>query len=193
MRRSTTYYCALFAIVLWSGTAISALVHAQKQEAVITKSTTTTTAAAPDATLAGDPKSEPGQMSEEAMLHMLTNMGYEIKPVNTNAGVVISMVQGTWKLDVEFVISPNHEKIGMNVLLGTAKKPEEVTAAEWEALLVRNGNIEPSFFYFDKTNSKLFLHRVIDNRGITPAILRRELDVFTSQVHVTQKQWKFVE
>ena len=50
------------------------------------------------------------------------------------------------------------------------------------SLLVSNGDIDPSAFYFDKDQKKLYLHRSFDNRAITPAVLRKELDSFAGNI-----------
>ena len=124
-------------------------------------------------------------------MHDLTNMGFE--PKKLSKGFLIAIKQDTWTLNMQLVISANTEKIGLNANLGKVEDPASVSAPTWYELLVSNGDIDPAAFYFDKDQKKLYLHRTFDNRGVTPAILRREIEAFGAAICKTESLWKFTK
>ncbi len=71
--------------------------------------------------------------------------------------------------------------------------PDSVPAATWKKLLEDNEDTDPTVFYFDKAQKKLYLHRVLDNRSITAAFLRTQIDNFCSNIHDTADDWKFTK
>ena len=64
-----------------------------------------------------------------------------------------------------------------------------MTAAQWEALMAANGDIDPSTFYYDPKSKQLFIHRSNDNRKLTAVILRAQLDTFMEQIISTVNIW----
>jgi hypothetical protein len=155
---------SVFAILLWGSTALGAFVHAQ--EAI-------------------------EALNDDSLKSTLTNMGYE--PKKLSKGFLLALKQDTWTLNVQVVLSPDLRKVGLNANLGKVDDPAAVAASDWMELLISNGDIDPSAFYFDKTQKKLYLHRSFDNRTITPAVLRKEIDNFASNIRQTEKLWKFTK
>jgi len=68
-----------------------------------------------------------------------------------------------------------------------------VAAVPLKSMLIENSNIDPSFFYFDKDQKKLYLHRVLDNRSITPAYIRQQVDNFCGNIKDTADKWNFTK
>jgi len=132
-----------------------------------------------------------GALADDGLRKMLDGMGYEPKPLTK--GFLLSVKRDTWTINIQLVISANGEKIGMNANLGAVENPDAVTAAQWKALLAANGDIDPSAFYFDATQKKLYLHRSMDNRGLTPAILRQQIENFCGNMVDTAKLWDFTK
>ena len=132
-----------------------------------------------------------GQLSDDGLRQMLDGMGLEPKALTK--GFLIAIKRDTWTYYIQLVLSDNKEKLGMNSNLGIVENPDSVTAAQWKALMVSNGDIEPSFFYFDPATKKLYLHRVLDNRGLTPAYVRSQVDAFISNLKGTADLWKFTK
>jgi len=56
-------------------------------------------------------------------------------------------------------------------------------------LLASNKDIDPSVFFYDAAKKKLYIHRVLDNRSMTPAILRDQLDRFLADIRNSEKIW----
>ncbi len=166
---------ALLLIVLWGCTALSDGLHAQNtnqdppKQAEVTSQT----------------------LTDDTLKTTLENMGFE--PKKLSKGYLLVTKQDTWIVNVQIVLSPDGRKIGLNANLGKVEDPTSVSAPQWLNLLVSNGDIDPSAFYFDKDQKKLYLHRSFDNRAIVAAVLRKEIDGFTSNVRQTADLWKFAK
>lgn len=165
----------LFALILWGCTAVTPLIHAQN-------------------TGQDPPQQETpaGQtLTNDSLKTILDNMGYEPKKL-TN-GYLLAIKQDTWTLNMQLVISPDTRKLGLNSNLGLVEDPSAIKASEWMNLLISNGEIDPSAFYFSKDQKKLYLHRSFDNRAVTPAVMRREIDNFANTITKTADLWKFTK
>jgi hypothetical protein len=130
------------------------------------------------------------QLDDAGLKAMLVSMGYE--PKKLSEGYLVAVKQDSWTLNVQLRLSSNRSKLGFNANCGLVDE-DAVSGAQWMALLISNGDIEPTSFYYDQEKKKLYLHRVIDNRDITPVILRKELDQFLSDIRSTGKLWTFTK
>jgi len=156
---------ALFALILWGSTVFAGILHAQDTV---------------------------GQnLTDDSLKQTLDTMGLE--PKKLSKGYLLAMKQDTWTINMQVVLSPDLRKVGLNANLGKVEDTSTVTAQQWQDLLVSNGDIDPSAFYFDKKQSKLYLHRSFDNRAVTPAVLRKEIDNFAANVRQTEPLWKFTK
>jgi len=144
-------------------------------------------------TRAASPPAEPAftTLSNDSLQTMLDQMGYS--PKKLSKGYLIAIKRDTWTLNMQLVLSPDGSKLGINANLGQVENPAAVTADQWKALLMANGDIDPSFFYFDATQKKLYLHRSLDNRAIDPAFLRKQIDAFCDNMTATSDTWKFTK
>src|SRR5437016_1882512 len=89
---------ALFAIVLWAGTLTVGGLRAQDTGA--------------------EPRTVTrGTLTDDTLFQMLDDMGLE--PKKLKQGFVVSIKQGDWTFNVQLLISPNKEKIGLNANMGT--------------------------------------------------------------------------
>ena len=132
-----------------------------------------------------------GVLDDSSLQQMLTDMGYE--PKKLKQGFVVAINQGEWTFNVQFLISPNREKIGLNANMGTVADASTVTASQWMNLLASNTDVAPSFFYYNKNNRTLYMHRILDNRCMTSTILRRQVEAFTTSIKDTAEIWKFTK
>jgi hypothetical protein len=163
----------LLAIILWASTAAVAVVHASGGK--------------PDETV----QASADELTNDTLKQSLSNMGFEPKALSK--GFLIQSKQDSWTLNVQVVLSGDNRKIGLNANLGKVEDPSKVSAEEWMNLLVSNGDIDPSAFYFDKDQKKLYLHRSFDNRAASPAVLRREIENFCGNIRKTEPLWKFTK
>ena len=126
-------------------------------------------------------------LNDASLKTMLDGLGYEIKPLSK--GFLVTSKVDTWSLYVQAVLSPDGTKLGLNANLGDVKDLSAIPAKKWLDLLVSNGQIDPSTFYVDRDTKKLYLHRVLDNRSITPVVLRSQLQNFTNDIIKTADLW----
>ncbi len=163
---------AILAIILWGITALARLTPAQ------------------DNTLADNRKS--GLTLDDASLQkMLDGLGFE--PKKLSKGFLIAVKKEGWTYNIQFVISADRSRLGMNANLGSIEKAEDVTAGQWMNILIATREVDPSAFYFDKDQKKLYLHRVLDNRAIIPAYVREQVDNFCANMKNTSDAWKFTK
>jgi hypothetical protein len=176
MRSVSSHSLPLFAVVLWTATAIGALVHAQatSEPKALDRPLAATSAAA---------------ITDADLKKMLVNLGYT--PKDLSKGYQITIKKNNWTFNIQVVLSDNKEKLGMNTIAGDVKQPMDVPAASWLALLETNPDIDPTTFYFDKKQNRLCLHRACDNRGVTQEIIAKELDSFCFDVVSTSRFWRF--
>lgn len=147
--------------------------------------------AAPTARAFVQAATTPGHLNDDKLRQMLDGMGLEPKPLSK--GFLIAIKRESWTINLQLVISPDQAKIGMNANLGVIENPDAVTAAQWKALLAANTDIDPSSFYFDSKQKKLYMHRVLDNREVTPAYLRTQIDNFIGNMKSTEALWSFTK
>lgn len=133
----------------------------------------------------------PAALTDETLQLMLANMGYAPKALSKGFLIAVQR-DGNWTINMQLVLSPDHTKLGFNANLGKVEEAG-VTAAQWAELLVSNGDIDPSAFYFDREKQKLYLHRSLDNRALTPEFLRQQVDKFADNVKSTGKLWAFAK
>jgi len=131
------------------------------------------------------------ELVNDTLKQMLDGMGMEPKALSK--GFLVALKQDTWTINLQVLISENKLKIGLNANLGKIDDPDNVTASQWRALLIANGDVDPSYFYFDKDQKKLYLHRSFDNRAVTPAFLRGQIESFAANVRSTEALWKFTK
>jgi hypothetical protein len=125
-------------------------------------------------------------LTNDCLFTMLSDMGLAPKPLKK--GYLVTVKRDAWTLYVQLVLSESGTKLGLNANLGDVTAAN-VTAAQWEALMAANGDIDPSTFYYDPKQTRLYIHRVNDNRKLTAAIVRDQLDTFMEQIRSTEKIW----
>ena len=132
-----------------------------------------------------------GSVGEPGLQQMLVDLGYE--PKKLKQGYVVAIKEADWTYNVQLVLSANREKIGLNANVGNVEDPAAVAAKEWLGVLAANTDIAPSFFYFNKNNKTLYIHRVVDNRLVTGTLLRKQIEAFTANIKETADVWKFTK
>jgi hypothetical protein len=127
-------------------------------------------------------------LTNDCLFAVLSDMGLAPKPLTK--GYLVALKRDGWTLYVLVVLSEDGTKLGFNAKLGGEVTAANVTAAQWEALMAANGDIDPSTFYYDPKSKRLFIHRSNDNRKLTGAILRAQLDTFMEQIISTADIWR---
>jgi hypothetical protein len=127
-------------------------------------------------------------LDDAGLEKVLTAMGLQPKPLSH--GFLVTVSKDKFTIPVQFVLSSDKTKLGLNANLGLVDEGK-VSAAQWMALMAANEDIDPSAFYYDLKLKKLYLHRTVDNRSLTAPILRTQLDNFAANARSTAPLWSF--
>jgi hypothetical protein len=141
---------------------------------------------------ASEAKSDACQPLEDADLpSMLQNMGYEPEKLSEGVWRVV-IEQDGWTFYIRMWLSTdNRQKLWMTTGFGDIKDWDGVPAEVLKKLMISNDAIGPAHFYIAKSGEvwRLNMGKALDNRGISPAVLRRELDKFLSTIKTTADLW----
>jgi hypothetical protein len=119
---------------------------------------------------------------------MIDGMGYTIKILNAEAGkekYEISFSKHELDIPVALEISPSKNYCWLTVFLGTAPK---APSDKFETLLKENFNCQPSFFYIT-TKGNLMMGIPMENRYISPANMKRNIEKLSDDVGKTKGIW----
>lgn len=128
----------------------------------------------------------PDKLTATTLRNMAQTMGYEVKVLSAEEGkekYEIGLKSKSLDVPVALEISPSGNYIWLTVFLG-----ENNANKKHEDLLKENFKVQPTFFYITSKDN-LMAAEAIDNRDVTPAILRRCLDKLVSDVDKTAKVW----
>lgn len=126
------------------------------------------------------------KLSPSELGGVLKGMGYEIKVLNQEVGkekYEIPLKSDKLNIPVAAEVSPSGNYIWFTVYLG-----DNSSSKDHEQLLKENYNTQPTFFYITSKN-KLMAAEAVDNRKVTPAIIRRVLDKLILDVDKTSSVW----
>lgn len=118
---------------------------------------------------------------------MVVGLGYEPKALNTEEGKEkweVKLTKGGLDVPIGYELSPSKNYIWLTVFVG-ASSP----STKFEELLKKNGEIQPVNFYIT-AKGNLMLGLAIDNRNVTPATMRRCLDLISQDTADTEAIWK---
>lgn len=134
-------------------------------------------------------KATDGAITDAQLGEMLTNLGMEPKPGTYKSGAQyydVKVVTKDYDLNVRLGLSPNKRSIWLMAYLGDlpANVPVERLKGLLEAINSKTGKMQ-----FRLTGNQLKADQPLDNVGVTPARLRRELDDFGAALQETGHLW----
>ncbi|MGE5202803.1 MAG: hypothetical protein ACM3O6_12150 [Acidobacteriota bacterium] len=130
-----------------------------------------------------------GTLTKECLPQTLKSLGLAFQP--TSIGYEVTIKQGTWNFYVQIVLSSDGTKVGFNSNLGDVDE-QKISAGQWMALLAANKDYDPSVFFYDAARKRLYIHRSLDNRNMTPVVLRTQIDAFLKDIRESEKAWSAV-
>ena len=129
-----------------------------------------------------------GQIDAAKLKEMITNLGYETKTLNEEVGkekYEFTVKNDAFDIPIAAEISPSKNYVWLTVFLGTA--PED-SSPKMAGFVKRNFKIQPSMFYItDKGN--LMMGFAMENRALTPAIMRRTINKLQEDVTNSADLW----
>ncbi len=120
---------------------------------------------------------------------MLVQMGYTVKDIATEVGkekYQVDINTSSFNVPVGYELSPSKNYVWLTANLGKAKDSTSTINA---AMLKQNGIIQPCQLYVT-SKGILMMGLAVENRGLTPAIMRRHTDKLTGDVSSTSALWK---
>jgi hypothetical protein len=98
----------------------------------------------------------------------------------------VSITTSGFNVPISYEISASKNFIWLIANLG---KPKDETSTVNAGLLKQNGKIQPCQFYITEKGN-LMMGLAVENRGLTPAIMRRHTEKITSDVSNTASFWQ---
>lgn len=139
--------------------------------------------------LAAAPNLQPQSetLNSAGLKSMLEGLGNEVKTLNADAGkekYEATFTSGTFNVPVAFEISPSTNYIWLTVSLGA-----DTATKDHQELLKQNAALQPSFFYIT-SKGNLMMGQHIDNRRVTPVIMKRTIDKLVADVAKSATVWQ---
>lgn len=119
---------------------------------------------------------------------MVDGMGYTTKMLNEEKGkekFEFTIKAEGFDVPIAAEVSPSKNYVWFTVLLGKASED----GAKNTALLKENFKIQPDFFYITEKGN-LMMGIAVDNRGVSPAVIKRVTDKLSEDVSKTSKVWQ---
>ncbi len=119
---------------------------------------------------------------------MVDNMGYTTKWLNQEAGkekIEIATKNASFNVPVGAEVAASTHYIWLTVNLG----PPPKSVDKHTELLKQNSAVQPDFFYIT-SKGNLMLAVPVDNRAVSPAVLKRVLEKLSGDVEKTAPYWQ---
>jgi hypothetical protein len=124
-------------------------------------------------------------LTKSSLRPMLENMGYEVNELSPNNYEVSVTI--TYKVYMAVAFSPDESRIWLTTFFYD-KNPASYTNDKLIKLLQANWTTGASVFALDGT--KLKMTRPVENRNLTPVILRKEIESQARSVESTEAIWE---
>jgi len=128
----------------------------------------------------------PSTLDDAGLKQMITGLAYEIKNKDESTFDIDVATPGL-KIPTRLFLSKSKSKLWFSVLVMEKERADALTADQMRKLLEANLNSGPAHFMLEKGGLKMKM--AIDNRDITPLVLRTEIDYFTARVAETKDLW----
>ena len=125
----------------------------------------------------------PGQLSADDLSTMTQALGYTT--TKNDKSVTINYDEDNWKMSIDVDLSTDKTKVWLITYL--VKTPFKYDSDDYQKLLKANNDIGPCAFCLSDT--WLTMDLALDNRNVTPAIMRREINYIVKQVKTTESTW----
>jgi hypothetical protein len=134
---------------------------------------------------------EPDKMDSSQLKETLTELGYDTKVLNTEAGKEkFEFTEKTKDLTIPIgaEISPSKNYLWLTVNLGDKQFKDGNSYPKSGDLLRKNADIQPCFFYVT-TKGHLMMGLALENRGLTNPWIRKCIEKLSADVSSTQALW----
>jgi hypothetical protein len=134
-----------------------------------------------------------GTLSAPDLVKLLSGLGYETEKVNDTTSR-IKIDRAKWSFKINVGVSSNAKKVWFTSYLADIPDIDKVPQAALAKLLQANLEFGPAHFVLSEGAAKpkkwLKLQYAIDNRNVTPAFIREELEYFVGQLQESAPVWE---
>lgn len=127
------------------------------------------------------------KIDDAGLKSMLTGLGYEVKEPGPSTFEVPIVANGL-NIPTRVFIAKSKTKIWLSVALITKEGVDKLTREDLQKILEANVSVGPCHFMIE--GGWLKLKMAIDNRNVTPAIMRSELDYLAARVGDSKAVWQ---
>lgn len=128
-----------------------------------------------------------GKLDDAGLKTMLTGLGYEIK--EPGVGVYEAPITAAGlNIPTRIFLSKSKTKIWLSVALMQKEGVDKLTRDDLQKILEKTVDVGPTHFMIE--NGWLKLKLAIDNRAVTPAVLRSEIDYLAARVGESKTVWQ---
>jgi hypothetical protein len=136
-------------------------------------------------------------LTSQTLLKLLTDMGYEPKKIN-DLTFDLKIQRDGWTIYLRLFLTADQTRVWLTSTLETIPDINKVPAEVLAKLVQGNATYSPCFFYFEvdpknKDWRRLRVANPVDNRGITAAVLRAEIDRMVTNIKNSKPLWKASE
>lgn len=137
-----------------------------------------------------------GELTPNSIPPLLTGLGFEPKESATGTWEITS-ARGGLDVPIAVALSKSGRKLWMTVFLAELDDKRRADAGGLLELLRKNYEIQPAQFFVVRevpasgpVKDSLKIAVALDNRGITPVELKREIDKLTDDVVSSRTLWE---
>ena len=127
------------------------------------------------------------KLDDAGLKTMLTNLGYEVKEPGVGT-YEVAMSAANLNIPTRAFIAKSKTKVWLSVALMQKDAVDKLTKEDLRAILEKNVDVGPCHFMIE--GGWLKLKMALDNRGVTPAIMRAELDYLAARVGDSKAVWQ---
>lgn len=130
---------------------------------------------------------ESGTLDDASLKTMLSGLGYEVKEPGTSTYEIPMSASGL-NIPTRVFLSKGKTKIWLSVALLTKEAVDKLTRDDLQKILEANVDAGPCHFMIEKGWLKMKV--ALDNRAVTPAVMRLELDYLAARIGDSKPIWQ---
>jgi hypothetical protein len=126
-------------------------------------------------------------LDDAGLKTMLAGLGHEVK--ETAPGIYdISITAAGLKIPTRAFLSKSKTKLWLSVALLKKEGVDKLTQDDLRKVLEKNVDVGPCHFMIE--GGMLKMKMALDNRGLTPVLLRSEIDYLAARVGDSKATWQ---
>jgi len=137
------------------------------------------------------PATKPGQLTDDSLKTMLDNLGYDVRASKSADGkpmYYVKLKRDTWEFEISVVLRSDISMLWLTCGVADLPPTDKVPAEVLEKMLAKSDELGPTHFGMKKSR-RVYLNCPLQNKDITPASLRKNLEQLADDVKGTEDLW----